>query len=47
MAAATLEDLTVEMQHLERAHILGQRRYLTHIQTHFQILKFAAKGWNA
>ncbi len=30
-------------EHLERAHILGQRHYVTHVQNHYWMYKVAVK----
>lgn len=42
-AAEAARDMTRAKHHLERAHILGQRWYWTHVQTHFQMLRLALK----
>jgi 7,8-dihydropterin-6-yl-methyl-4-(beta-D-ribofuranosyl)aminobenzene 5'-phosphate synthase len=45
-AARTAEDagdFPLAKHHLERAHILGQRRYLTHIHSHYRMLRLAMK----
>ena len=41
-AAYHLADLDKAFTHLERAHILGQRYYLPHLQTHIAMLWI---GW--
>ncbi|MGB0908169.1 MAG: DUF3703 domain-containing protein [Maricaulaceae bacterium] len=33
------EDYTQSFYHLERAHILGQRHFISHLQTHWWMLK--------
>jgi len=40
-AAETPGDIALAKRHLERAHILGQRWYLTHMKTHFHMLRLA------
>lgn len=42
-AAEATSDMALAKHHLERAHILGQRRYWTHVQTHFRMLLLARK----
>jgi len=42
-SAEAAGDLALAQRHLERAHILGQRWYLTHIQTHYRMLRLALK----
>ncbi|MBU1825943.1 MAG: DUF3703 domain-containing protein [Alphaproteobacteria bacterium] len=42
-SASATGNMTLAKHHLERAHILGQRRYWTHVQTHFQMLRLALK----
>ena len=42
-SASAAGDMALAKHHLERAHILGQRRYSTHVQTHFQMLRLALK----
>lgn len=34
-------DFTRAWHHLERAHILGQRRYLSHVHSHYRMLRLA------
>ncbi|MEI4509372.1 DUF3703 domain-containing protein [Sphingopyxis sp. CCNWLW253] len=34
-------DLALSKRHLERAHILGQRWYVSHMKTHFHMLRLA------
>jgi len=41
-AAYQAEDLDLAFHHLERAHILGQRYYIPHLQTHVAMLWI---GW--
>ena len=36
-------DVALAKHHLERAHILGQRRYLSHIESHYRMLRLAMK----
>ncbi len=40
-------DLDLAKHHLERAHILGQRWYVTHLKTHFHMLRLARKQSDA
>ncbi len=40
-------DLALAKHHLERAHILGQRWYVSHLKTHFQMLRLALKQSDA
>lgn len=42
-SAEAAGDISLAKYHLERAHILGQRWYITHIQTHFHMLRLALK----
>ena len=42
-AAEAAGDMALAKHHLERAHILGQRWYGTHVKTHFQMLRLALK----
>lgn len=42
-AAENAGDMALAKHHLERAHILGQRRYWTHVQTHFHMWRLARK----
>lgn len=37
--AYKISDMKVAFQHLERAHILGQRHFNTHLSTHWWMLK--------
>ena len=41
-AAYHADDLDLAFHHLERAHILGQRHYVPHLQTHVAMLWI---GW--
>jgi hypothetical protein len=43
LSAEAKGDLLLSKNHLERAHILGQRWYLAHIKTHFHMLRLAMK----
>lgn len=36
-------DLATAFAHLERAHILGQRYFITHLRTHFRMLRIARR----
>lgn len=36
-------DLDMSFHHLERAHILGQKHFLRHLQTHWEMLKIGVK----
>lgn len=36
-------DFAQAKYHLERAHILGQRRYLSHMESHYRMLRLALK----
>lgn len=42
-SAEVTGDVALAKYHLERAHILGQRWYLTHMKTHFHMLRIALK----
>ncbi len=42
-SAEAAGDLALAKRHLERAHILGQRWYLSHIRTHYRMLRLALK----
>lgn len=42
-AAETGGDLALAKSHLERAHILGQRWFLAHMESHFHMLRIAMK----
>ena len=42
-SAEAMGDFALATHHLERAHILGQRRYATHVQTHYRMLRLALK----
>jgi hypothetical protein len=42
-AAEAAGDMARAKHHLERAHILGQRRYWSHIQTHFHMFRLARR----
>ncbi len=41
--ARTQGDLDVAVQHLERAHILGQRYFIAHLRTHWMLLEIARR----
>jgi len=40
-------DLVTSFHHLERAHILGQRHFTRHFQTHWEMLKIGVKRADA
>lgn len=40
-------DMVLAKHHLERAHILGQRWYIAHVNTHFHMLRLAFKQSDA
>lgn len=42
-AAEATGDIALAKHHLQRAHILGQRWYITHMKTHFHMLRLALK----
>lgn len=42
-AAESAGDIELAKHHLERAHILGQRWYISHLRTHFHMLRLALK----
>jgi hypothetical protein len=42
-SAEAAGDLALAKHHLERAHILGQRWYAAHVQTHYRMLRLALK----
>jgi len=42
-AAEDKGNIALAKHHLERAHILGQRWYVTHVTTHFHMLRLAVK----
>lgn len=46
-SAEAADDLALAARHLERAHILGQRWYVTHIRTHYHMLRLALKRSDA
>lgn len=46
-SAEAAGDFTAAMHHLERAHILGQRSYATHVKTHYHMLRLALKQSDA
>jgi len=46
-SAEAAGDLALAARHLERAHILGQRWYVTHIRTHYHMLRLALKRSDA
>lgn len=46
-AAEAAGDIALAKHHLERAHILGQRWYVTHIKTHYHMLRLALKQTDA
>ena len=46
-SAEAAGDVALAKRHLERAHILGQRGYLTHMKTHFHMLRLALKQSDA
>lgn len=46
-AAEAAGDIPLAKHHLERAHILGQRWYVTHIKTHYHMLRLALKQTDA
>jgi hypothetical protein len=46
-SAEAMGDFALATHHLERAHILGQRRYVTHVQTHYRMLRLALKQADA
>lgn len=46
-SAEAAGDLALAARHLERAHILGQRWYVTHVRTHYHMLRLALKRSDA
>lgn len=46
-AAEANGDIANAKRHLERAHILGQRWYISHMKTHFQMLRLALRQSDA
>lgn len=46
-SAEAAGDFALATRHLERAHILGQRWYVTHIRTHYHMLRLALKRSDA
>jgi hypothetical protein len=42
-AAGEAGDFAQAKHHLERAHILGQRRYLSHMESHYRMLRLALR----
>jgi Protein of unknown function (DUF3703) len=46
-SAEAMGDIDLAKRHLERAHILGQRWYLTHVKTHFHMLRLALRQSDA
>lgn len=46
-AAEAAGDTALAKRHLERAHILGQRWYVTHMKTHFHMLRLALEQADA
>lgn len=46
-AAEATGDIALAKNHLERAHILGQRWYIAHMKTHFHMLRLALKQSDA
>lgn len=42
-AAESAGDYALSKRHLERGHILGQQSYLTHIESHYRMLRLAQK----
>jgi hypothetical protein len=46
-SAEAAGDMVLAKYHLERAHILGQRWYGTHVRTHFHMLRLALKQSDA
>lgn len=47
LAAERNGEFALAKTHLERAHILGQRRYLTHMESHFYMFRLALKQSDA
>jgi len=46
LAARRSEQWQAAWFHLERAHILGQQHFISHMQSHWQMLKLAADQTN-
>ncbi|WP_137753313.1 DUF3703 domain-containing protein [Sphingopyxis sp. L1A2A] len=46
-AAEAAGDMALAKHYLERAHVLGQRWYAAHVQTHFHMLRLALKQSDA
>ena len=46
-SAEAMGDIDRAKHHLERAHIVGQRWYVTHVKTHFHMLRLALKQSDA
>lgn len=46
-SAEATGDMALAKHHLERAHILGQRWYATHVKTHFHMMRLALKQSDA
>ena len=46
-SAEAAGDFALAARHLERAHILGQRWYVTHVRTHYHMLRLALKRSDA
>lgn len=46
-AAEAEGDFARAKHHLERAHILGQRRYLSHMKSHYRMLRLAIQQSDA
>lgn len=44
--AYTARDFALSFHHLERAHILGQRYFRPHLETHWWMLKIGARRRN-
>lgn len=40
------DDYNQCFEHLERAHILGQRHYVAHVRNHYWMYKVALKKWD-
>lgn len=46
-SARAAGDVATAKYHLERAHILGQRWYITHVTTHYHMLRLALEQSDA